>query len=200
MNNNLEEDLCLYCVTKDSILFEEKIYNPLTYIAKSICAKNKATKREYQDGIVEDMVSHISITLPEYFDSEKKGKSKSAAYILMSQYLSKQRSFNNKKKRSSKMTFYIEDIENFEGVIEINIDPVQIMKLSLENKNYLFEKLNNKLHYDISQTIIDAINNPDKYECHLNSYVKSIAIKCQCTVDTVHNVIKSMNRLVSNTY
>lgn len=194
-NNTLEQSLRTYCKTLDSNLFSE-LYNPLSYIASNICSKYKVSRRMLQDGIIADMVSHIAIKLPEYY-IESKGKAKNAAYILMAQYLLNLLEYNNKDKRSINKTVYIEDQDCFEGVVEITIDTIELLKSSLVERQELFNKIKNKLHFDVSQIILDCVKEPQNYKVVNNSYVKSIAKKAQTSNRVVYNVIKQMNRLVN---
>lgn len=194
MNNNLEEDLKFYCKTLDGDVFADKLYGPLTYIAKSICGK-KMSKKETQDNIVDDMVSHCSVELPIYY-KEDKGKAKCAAYILMAQYLLKQKKFQSQQKRDRKKTIYIEDMKSFDGILEIEIDLFEFQKTSLLEKRIIFKVIEDKLHSKIMSKVIDCIEYPNKYKSNYNSYIQDIAKKCKCKIADVYETLVIMKKLM----
>ena len=201
INYNLETDLRVYCKTLDSQLFSDCLYNPLTYLAKSICTKNRVTKQEIENGIVEDMVSHASTKLPEYYD-ESKGNAKAACYILMVQYLSNQRAFHNKQKRDSKKVIYIEDLEHSDDRVcalsEVEIDELTLMKQTLLQHKKLFKRLKNKLHIKIANKIIEAIEYPERFTSNKQSFTTNIAKKCGVAPNAIYNVIGSMREIIAS--
>lgn len=192
---NLEESLREFCKSKDGKLFEEKLYEPLTKMANYICTKRKITKREFQDGIVSDMVSVAAIQLPQFYD-ETKGLAKNSAYILMNQYLLQQREYKNKNKRNYTKTFYIEDMEHNGVLIEIEFDELKYMKSELLERKKLFEALENPLYRTISSKILECIEKPELYECVQNSYIKSIAKKAETNIQQVYAAIKEMRKII----
>lgn len=195
---NFEEDLKSYCKFRDGKLFEERLYSRLLTIANHICNKRKITKRELEDGLALDMVSHLSITLPEYYD-ESKGLAKNASYILMNQYLLQQREYKNQSKRSNLHTFYIEELEESGCLIEIEFDELKFMKSSLLERKETFLKIKDKFTANIASQIIDCIQYPENYECNFNSYVKSIAKKANSTIQQVYSTISIMRELLATT-
>ena len=197
INPDLEKHLVEYCSTRDGDLFENYLYKPLMYIAKSICnKKNLSQKKVLQDNLLQDMVSHIAVTLPEYYDKTK-GKAKNSAYILMSQWILKYITYNLRDKRNINQTVYLENMEVFDGILEIEVDVFELNKLSILKHKKLFDRLDNKLHYKISKTILDCIEFPEKYKCSYNSYVKDIARKCKTDIDNVYAALKKMHRIIS---
>lgn len=201
INYNLETDLRMYCKTLDGQLFEKQLYNPLTYLAKSICASNRITKQEIENGIVEDMVSHAATRLPEYYD-ETKGNAKAAVYVLMSQYLSNQRSYNNKQKRSSVKTLYIEDLEHSDdhicALVQVEIDELTLMKQTLLQHRNLFKRLKTKLHRKIANKIIEAIEFPERFSSNKQSFTTSIAKRCGVAPNAIYTVIGNMREIITS--
>ena len=190
INSNLESDLRNYCRTLDTHLFEDQIYFPLTYLARSICAKRKVKQYEYDCGIVEDMVSTAILKLPEVFD-EKRGAAKSMAYIIMSQYLINRLIRNHEQ---SKKTIFIEDVEEGDlcKVIEVELDDITLMKQTLNEHKDLVKRIKNKVHRKVAKTIIDAINNPEKFQTNKHSFTISISKKCKTNPQTIYQVVRAM--------
>lgn len=202
INSSLESDLKEFCITRDSKLFQNKLYNPLRYLASSICSKQKVNNRELIDGIVADLVSECSIKLPETYDPDK-GSAKVMAYVIMNQYLGQKRQFNNKQKRSVKNTFYIEDMKISDkyptSIIQITVDEtydVEEMKDILIKNEHLFKEIDNKLNRKIAFSIIDCIKDPKKYKSNLNSYTVDIKNKCKCSISDVYFTIKIMKNIM----
>ena len=196
INSSLEQDLINYCQTHDSYLFETNLYLPLKYLAASICQRMKLSKKEYQDGLIDDMVSTCAIKLPEVFDI-KKGKAKSMAFIIMSQYILQLKQYNKKQKRDSKKTIYLEDMESDLALVyEIQIDEFQLMKNSLLENKALFESIKSKVDKRIALKIIDIIENPDNYQSYFNSYTVEIAKCCNTKALRVYKVIKTMKQMM----
>jgi hypothetical protein len=190
INSNLESDLQEYCKTLNSCLFEDKIYLPLTYLAKSICSKRKVKQYEYDCGVVEDMVSTAITKLPEYYKPNK-GKAKAAAYVLMSQYLLNRLMKNHEQ---SKKTIFIEDTEETElcRVVEVEIDDLELMRQTLNEHSDLVKRIKNKLHRKVARTIIAAINDPNKFRSNKNSFTISISKKCNISPQTVYHAVRAM--------
>lgn len=197
INSQLEANLREFAKTNDSMLFENKLFEPLKYLASSICKKNNIMKDlEY---IIQDMVSEATIKLCSDY-KDYKGTAKAFSYIVMAQFLSNQRKFNAKDKRNTTKTIFLEDIEAFDGhsacVIEVVYDELLVMKESLLNKKKLFEKLTNKLHKRVALKIIDAIENPLKYKEHYGSITHCIAKKSKCKDSMVRAVIEIMRGII----
>lgn len=179
------------------MLFEDKLFEPLKYLAASICKKNNIIKD--LDYIIQDMVSDASIKLCNDYNASK-GSAKSFSYIVMAQYISNNRKFNHQKKRDTTKTMYLEDIEAFDGysshVIEVVYDELVLMKEILLSRKSLFEKLTNKLHKRVALKIIDAIENPLKYKEHYGSITHCIAKKSKCKDSMVRAVIEIMRGII----
>jgi len=204
MISNLEEDLRIYCQSFDNDLYEQRIHKALVKMATEILFKLKVSKKELNDGIVNDLVSQGITKLPELFKPEKGGSCKVLCYIIMKQYFLECRRFNSKKKRDYTKTIFIEDLANNGHLIEIEVqkddyeldDLLKSNKEILVNNKHLFEKLQDKYQKKISLKIIDAIEFPELYNENNNSFVKDIANKCRVEVNDVYSVIKQMREFV----
>ena len=194
ISSTFETDLRLYCNNKNSQLFEDKLYLPLKYMASFIAKKYNIDKDI--DVVINDLISHASITLPVKFDIKKKGTAKSLAYILMSQYLLQQIQYENRDKRSMKKTIFIEDVENFDGytshVIETEMDEMIFYKNTLIQNKDILENLRSKLNKKIAKEIIKCIKNPSQYECINGSYVIDIAKKSNTRIRNVYRTIEKL--------
>jgi hypothetical protein len=202
INPTFEENLKEYCLTLDSDLYEEKIYLPLTYMARSICEKRGVEDRDYSDGIVEDMVSHVTVKLPEYYCPDK-GTCKATVYVLMDQYLVRKQMRDSCQKRDRKKIIYIEEMPGEENgickLMEIDVDEMKLMKSLLLEHRDIFRSMRGMKKRKIVDTIIDAICNPNEYKTNpdacISSYVKDIAGRCKVNRTTVQRVLKEMRVL-----
>jgi hypothetical protein len=200
MNQSLEQDLRSYCKLLDSQLFEDKLLQPLTNLAKSICSKYEVPQNEY-DNMVADLVSHAATILPKYYD-ENKSNAKATCYILMSQYLSNQCSYNQKQKRDFKRLVYIEDLDNsnerITHLIALEIDDFQLMKQTLLEHRNLFKRLKNKLHRNIVKRIIEAIEHPERFKSNKGSFTINIAKRCGVERGVIYKVISDMKDIIES--
>jgi len=202
INPSLEENLKEYCLTLDSDLYEEKIYLPLTYLARSICEKRRIEPRDYSDGIVEDMVSHVTVKLPDYYRAEK-GTCKATAYVLMDQYLVRKQMRDSCQKRDRKKIIYIEEMQDGGNhlckLLEIDVDEMKLMKSLLLEHREIFNSMRGIKKRKIVDTIIDAICNPNEYKTNpdacISSYVKDIANRCRVKRTAVQMVLREMKEL-----
>lgn len=197
INHNLEQDLQEYCNNIDSQLFEDRLYQPLINLAKSILTKRNI---KITDELIADMVSECSIKLPEYYNKNK-GTAKNASYILMDQFLLNKLSFENKQKRNKNKVIYIEDIENSDEhiskLIVVEINELEAMKATLLQNRSLFQRLKKKLHRKVALKIIDAIENPNNYKSNKQSFTISIAKHCKVKSTVVYSVIRNMREIMN---
>jgi len=195
INNNLEEDLQSYYNTQDSDLFEDKLYLPLKYMAASIC-KKFGIKQDI-DEVINDMVSSSILKLSNSYDKSK-GTTKAAIYIYMSQYLSKQLQYNNRNKRSSLKTLYIEDLNKYDGhtvhLIEVEVDELIMMKQTFLEKQEIFKQLKTKLQRKIAEEIINFVESGSNE--YVSNYAEYIASKCKCSDKSVYSTIIFMRNLM----
>ena len=200
ISSTLEQDLKEYFLSQDSDLFENKLLEPLSYMAAYAATHKKVNQRLIFDGIVSDMISEGIIKFVKYFD-ETKGTAKATIYVMMAQYLDKRIRSDLAQKRNSKKTVYIEDIEGFDGytsmVYEFEFDEFQYMKQVLLEKSGVFQRLKTKLNRNIAEKIIEVIKEPEKFNLYDN-YVDFIAKCCSCHAQTVYETMKMMKNLLKS--
>ena len=144
---------------------------------------------------INDLVSHITITLPEAY-KKRKGTAKAMVYVLMSQYLIHKLRFDTALRRDKKMLIYLEDIKNSDEHIsvlyEIEFDELTYMKEVLLDQRELFERLENKTSRKIALQILKVIVEEPKTD----NYIKYIAKRCKCGLTAVYDTVRVMRGMV----
>jgi hypothetical protein len=197
INTNFETDAREYIKSGDSLLFEEKLYLPLTYMAEHTCEKYKVSPNEFANTI-NDLVSEVSIQLPIKFQESKCTYVKTFVYTLMSHWLNDNIRYKGAGKRDHKKLVYLEDLTNSTPesvhIIEIEFDELSEMKEVLQHKRQLFNDLSTALKRKIAFKIVDYIQTPVETEL---SYVAYISKQCKCKKTSVYGVIREMHSIVT---
>ena len=183
---NLETDLRTWCQTRNDDLFTDKIYQPLTFIAKHICGKYNVKLNDQED-YIQELLMHVTSVLPDYYDPNK-GFAKNACYILMVQRLNYLFTRDNAQKRGLGKTVYIEDMDT-SAIYEVSITDDFHREMLLNNKA-LFACLDGKLEQKIVNKIIKTV----EQELGLNA--TNIAKKCKVKVNKVYYVLSKMRTLM----
>jgi len=198
MIQNLEENLKRWYLTKDENVFLDTCYEYLGIVAAHICGKYNIPNKDIKDTI-NDLVSEAWIKLPEKYNPEINWSAKTWVFKIMSQFLNNKIRHDTANKRDKKMLIYIEEMTDellhTSTLIEIEVDLFQFYKTTILEHREIFAKLD-KRHKKISDKILDAIENPETYKCVRGSFTGDIAKKCKVSLDDVHNVMKTMNKLV----
>lgn len=199
MISNVEENLKIWCKTKDEVLFTNHLYEYFNIVAAHICQKYSIKSCDIAETI-SDLVSEAWLQLPEKYNPDK--SIKGMLFIIMSQYLNKKLNSEKCQKRDKRLLVYIEDMEGelpgaTTNLIEITIHNIDELKEALLQYKPLFKSLDKTKQAKIRDVIIDCIETPEKYECAYNSYVKDIAKKSKSSASEVYYTLEKMNGIIS---